>query len=105
MIRNSYIFIGLTLGLLALAGTSAAETYELKGRSTWSPESTSTMTLADGRTVTRQVLKGTAIADDPSTPLSLASQDCMFTTVTAADGKSFNSGGFCDGVDKDGDVY
>ena len=63
------------------------------------------MTLPDGRTVTRQVLRGTAIADDPNTPLSLASQDCMFTTVTAADGKTFSSGGFCDGVDKDGDVY
>jgi len=105
MLRISFTFIVMAVGLLALAGTSAAQTYELKGRSTWSPESTSTMTLADGRTVTRQVLKGTAIADDPSTPLSLASQDCMFTTVTAADGKSFNSGGFCDGVDKDGDVY
>lgn len=63
------------------------------------------MTLPDGRTVTRQVSKGTAIADDPNTPLSLASQNCMFTTVTAADGKTFSSGGLCDGIDKDGDVY
>jgi hypothetical protein len=45
------------------------------------------------------------MADDPNTPLSKASQDCMFTTVTSADGKSFSSGGYCDGLDADGDVY
>jgi len=105
MTRNSYVLVVTTLSLLALAEMSAAETYELKGRSIWIPESVSTITRADGMTVTRQILKGTAIADDPTTPLSLASQDCMFTTVTAADGKSFSSGGYCDGVDKDGDVY
>ena len=102
MKRNTCVLV--VAGLLVWAGAASAETYKLKGASTWTPESTSTMTLSDGRTVTRQVLKGTAIADDPNTPLSLTSQDCMFTTVTAADG-TFKSGGFCDGVDKDGDVY
>jgi hypothetical protein len=99
------VVVVTTTSLLALAGISGAETYKLKGRSVWTPEKVSSSKLADGRTVTRQVLKGTAIADDRTTPLSFVSQDCMFTTVTAADGKSFKSGGFCDGVDKDGDVY
>jgi hypothetical protein len=91
--------------LSVLAGAAAAQTYELKGHSTWFPVSETTATLADGRTVTRQVLSGTAMNDDPDTPLSKASQDCMFTTVTAADGRSFSSGGYCDGMDADGDVY
>src|SRR3990172_11600948 len=92
-------------GLLGLAGASAAGTITLKGRSVWAPVSGSSVKLADGRTVTRQGLQGTAIADDPNTPLSKVSQDCMFTTVTSADGKSFSSGGYCDGLDADGDVY
>jgi hypothetical protein len=93
------------LGLLGLAGASAAETIALKGRSTWTPVSETSVKLADGRTVQRQVLRGTALNDNPNTPLSNASQDCMFTTVTSADGKSFSSGGYCDGLDADGDVY
>lgn len=103
--RAHYVVASLVSSLLALAAASAAETIALKGRSTWSPASESTVKLADGRTVTRQVLKGTAINDNPNTPLSNASQDCMFTTVTSADGKSFSSGGYCDGLDADGDVY
>jgi hypothetical protein len=94
-------------GFLGLAGASVAdsETIVLKGRSTWIPVSETSNKLADGRTVTRQVLRGTALNDNPNTPLSNASQDCMFTTVTSADGKSFSSGGYCDGLDADGDVY
>ena len=92
-------------GVVVFAGMAAAEKIELKGKSTWSTVSEESMTLADGRTVTRQVLRGTAINDDPNTPLSHASQDCMFTTTTSADGKSFQSGGSCDGIDADGDVY
>ena len=80
-------------GVVALAGVAAAEKIELMGRSSWSTVSEESITLADGRTVTRQVLRGTAIADGPPTPLSYASQDCMFTTTTSADGKSFQSGG------------
>lgn len=95
----------MALSLLALAQLSAAETYTLTGRSIWTPESVNSSKLPDGRTVTRQVLKGTAIADETDTPLSMVSQDCMFTTVTSADGKTFSSGGYCDGVDVDGDVY
>ena len=102
---RSYTVALMICCVLGVAGSVAAQTYELKGHSTWAPESVSTITLEDGRTVTRQILKGTAINDDPNTPLSWASQDCMFTTVTAADGKSFSSGGSCDGIDKDGDVY
>ena len=92
-------------GLLGLAAASAAETIVLKGRSTWTSVSETSVKLADGRTVKRQVLRGTAIADNPNTPLSNASQDCMFTTVASADGKTFSSGGYCDGLDADGDVY
>lgn len=103
--RQSHVVALMICWVLALAVSVAAEDYELKGHSTWIPTSVSTITLDDGRILTRQVLNGTAINDDPGTPLSLASQDCMFTTVTAADGKSFSSGGYCDGVDKDGDVY
>jgi len=103
--RRSYIVTLAICCALALVGSVAAQTYELKGQSTWSPVSASTVTLEDGRTVTRQILSGTALNHDPNTPLSFASQDCMFTTVTAADGKSFSSGGYCDGIDKDGDVY
>jgi len=92
-------------GVVAATGVATAEKIELTGKSTWSTVSEETMTLADGRTVTRQVLRGTAIADNPDTPLSHASQDCMFTTTTSADGESFQSGGSCDGIDADGDVY
>jgi hypothetical protein len=105
MTRRRYIPVLTICCVFALAGSAGAETYELDGQSTWNPVSVSTITLEDGRTVTRQVLNGTAINHDPGTPLSFASQDCMFTTVTSADGKSFSSGGYCDGIDKDGDVY
>ena len=103
--KKNHVVLLMVCCVLMLGGAAGAETYELSGASTWNPESVSTMTLPDGRILTRQTLRGTAIADDPNTPLSMASQDCMFTTVTAADGKSFNTGGSCDGVDKDGDVY
>ena len=103
--RMTKIVALVLCGVVAVAGAATAEKIELKGRSTWSTVSEESITLADGRIVTRQVLRGTAIADGPKTPLSYASQDCMFTTTTSADGKSFQSGGSCDGMDADGDVY
>lgn len=105
MMRTISVFVLVICCVLVVTSLASAETYELEGASTWIPVSVDVMTLDDGRTVTRQVLKGTAINNDPDTPLSNASQDCMFTTVTTADGSSFSSGGSCDGVDADGDVY
>ena len=103
--KNVYIFVSVICCVLLITTSIRAETIELEGASTWNPVSTDSVELADGRTLTRQVLRGTAIANDPDTPLSRASQDCMFTTVTSADGNSFSSGGYCDGVDAEGDVY
>ena len=103
--RTIQIVLLVICCIAVVTGSALAETYELKGASTWNPVSVDTVELADGRTMTRQVLNGTAIAENPDTPLSRMSQDCMFTTVTAADGKSFSTGGYCDGVDTDGDVY
>ncbi len=97
----------LACGLLALAAISSAEAAEmsLAGHSVWSPQTVSSVKLPDGRTIERQHVKGFAIANDPNSPFRNVSQDCMFTVVTSADGNSVSSGGFCDGIDADGNVY
>lgn len=101
--KNHIVFALLVCGSFLFAGVTVAETFELDGHSIWTPISEESYSLPDGRTVTRQVLSGFSMNEEPNTPFR-TSQDCMFTTVTAADG-SFESGGFCDAVDADGDVY
>jgi hypothetical protein len=98
--------VGALLGLSAAVSTCQAAEVSFSGHSVWSPtQATTTAKLPDGRTIQRLYLQGFAIVDQGNGPFRNVSQDCMFTVITSADGSSATSGGYCDGVDSDGDVF
>lgn len=98
--------VGGLLGLSPAVSTCQAAEASFSGHSVWAPtQATSTTKLPDGRTIQRLYLQGFAIVDQGNGPFRSVSQDCMFTVITSADASSASSGGYCDGVDADGDVF
>jgi hypothetical protein len=108
--RTAVVVCAVSAVLMISAAVSTCQAAEMSfsGHSVWAPmKATSTMKLPDGRTVQRLYLKGFATVDHGTAPgdFHSVSQDCMFTAITSADGSSESSGGYCDGVDSDGDVF
>ncbi len=73
-----------------------------------SPISSATSTTGRSPEASRSArisLKAIILADDPSNPLNLTEHDCLGGFILGPDGDTGNGAGFCDGIDKDGDVY
>ena len=90
--------------ILACTVPSYAQEYTDTGRSVTVMKVVATIEALDGSKIERLIGKGFALADDPGSPLYMINQNCAFTNITGVDG-SEKSGGFCDGIDADGNVF
>lgn len=95
----------LVIAILLLPAGANAQAIQAAGHVAMTPVATETIDLANGGTVLRQTFAGVTIADDHNSMFHLTNQNCAFTTVLAADGTVTVSNGFCDAVDRDGDVF
>ena len=67
--------------------------------------STETKKLADGRMLMRIHDAVVIMGNNPGNPFHLTSLDCFSTFIATPDAKSGNGGGYCQGLDKDGDAW
>lgn len=97
----------LAFGFLvgAAAQAQAQQQGQGSGRTTGVPVTDVTLQAPDGRTIQRQTFSGFSIADDPGNPFHQTNVTCTFTTAVAADGETVSQGAFCDGIDRDWDVF
>ncbi len=94
--------------LFLLVGTSAPSEVLAEsgsGTVTYVPVASETMQDSSGKTITRDHLKGVILASDPGIKFHLATQDCKGTTVVSAYGNDLVVKGYCDAIDRDGDVW
>ena len=61
--------------------------------------------LGDGKTIVRTHSKGVILSDDSGVSFHLGTQDCQGTVIISVDGSNVTTMGFCDAVDKGGDVW
>ena len=61
--------------------------------------------IAGGNALGQDHLRAIILADDPANPLNMAEHDCLGGSIIGPDGDTGNGAGYCDGIDKDGDVY
>ena len=64
-----------------------------------------TFELPDGQPAMRTHQRGTVLAEDESSSIHLSSQDCFGTMLLNADGSAAPGYGYCDGIDRDGDMW
>ena len=94
------VFLASTVAMPAHTDSGAG-----KGRVIYIPVARKLMKLPNGKTVDRNHLKGIILADDTNVSFPLAAQDCRGTTVISADGADVVLKGYCDAMDRDGDVW
>jgi hypothetical protein len=96
-------------GLCALALLSAVEGAWAEmsggGHVSFAMESSETFELGNGKSARRSVFSGVVIGNEPDNPFHMGSQDCFGTYVLGDDGQVEVAQGFCDGIDKEGDVW
>lgn len=61
--------------------------------------------IAGGNALGQDHLKAIILADDPTNPLNMTEHDCLGGSIIGPNGDTGNGAGYCDGIDKDGDVY
>lgn len=106
MTKNPLIFSSLLFLVATPALTPVmAESGSGQGTVTYVPVAVESMQDASGRTIARNHMKGVILATDSSVSFHLATQDCRGTSVVAADGKDVVVKGYCDAIDRDGDVW
>lgn len=107
MSMKRILWVSSVGALVSLAVSSSIQAAEVKGSGSliYVPVASETSKLPDGRIVQRSHIKGIVRADDTNVSFHLASEDCSGTTVIAADGNTAVGNGYCDAVDKDGDVW
>jgi len=90
---------------LSIATSEAAET-KVSGSITYEVIYHNETKLDDGRVISRDHMRGMVDDHDDGSPIDGSTHDCFGAIVFAPDGKTFQEGhGYCDGVDKDGDVW
>lgn len=67
--------------------------------------STDTKKLPDGRLLMQIHDAAIIMGNNPGNPFNQTSLDCFSTFVAAADGSTGEGGGYCHGVNKDGEVW
>jgi len=90
--------------VVVFAGFAGAETHKSSGHAVYVQEGTP-HELPNGRMAVRQSSRGFVMADDPSDPTHMSSQDCVGTTLLKADGSPEHGYGYCAGVKVDGDMW
>ncbi len=99
----------VTMGtaLLCLFHVSLGQAQEMKGsgRVSFVRHSSETFQLPDGTTGQRLHSKGVVIANEPTHPFHLSTQDCLGTYLMDSDGAVSSANGYCDGIDRDGHIW
>jgi hypothetical protein len=105
--KSRHITRNLIIAILAATPVTAAQAANVKvdATVTYVTVSNDSSKLSDGRTVMRLHQKGIIRASDAKSPFNFNSQDCVGTVVVGKDGKSAQAAGYCDAIDKDGDVW
>lgn len=94
------------LGVLALVFAAQAQAAEVSATGTATYVSSPDVTeLKDGNRLVRAQLKGVGLADDPKSSLHQSLQSCGGTTLVNKKGETLAGAGYCDGVDRDGDLF
>lgn len=101
--RNLKCCLLASSALVFAAPTIAAEVSG-KGSVTYSTSS-EVMELKGGDKLVHTAFKGVVLADDPKSPLNMSLQDCSGSTVLNKKGEPQGGGGYCSGVDSDGDIW
>lgn len=96
------IFYGSLLAILLLPAAFADEG---KGQSLYAPTVLSTVELANGTTISRVSSSGFVISRDEDSPFHMVNQECTGTYVVAAGESEPEAYGYCEGLDRDGDMY
>ena len=91
--------------LLALLLPLVAFADKGEGQSLYTPEVLSTFQLEDGTTVSRVSSSGFIISKDKDSPFHMVNQFCSGTNVVAAGESEPEAYGYCEGLDRDGDMY
>lgn len=95
----------ISMMCLGLASTASAAGSKYEGTVTYVAVSSETTKQADGKTVLRDHSKGVVLSTDPTASIHLSTQDCYGTNLMGTDGKPMMANGYCDGIDKDGDIW
>jgi hypothetical protein len=99
------------LTAMAVAGVVLVPVSALAGKMTGSGHnanhnvSTETKKLPDGRLLMRMHDANVIMGNNPGNPFHMTSLDCYSTFIATADGASGKGGGYCQGLDKDGDLW
>jgi len=105
MSKKRFIALGVVCaGFSLVASPLSAQEVKGSGTNMFVNKVVESFSLADSSMVSRVSSLGFITADDPSSPLRLASMTCEGTSVTTKDGKPIRGAGSCDSVDAQGDV-
>jgi len=92
--------------LLAAAVATPSSAAEVKAAGSATYITVSSESTPHGEmTLEREHSKTVILADDPNAPIHLSTQDCSGTNLIGADGVPIVASGYCDGADKDGDIW
>ena len=98
--------LALAVMALVLAPLALAQTMEESGHAVYVTQSDKKMPMPDGRMLGSNHIAGVLLADDPSSPLHLATHDCTGSYVVAAEGGPPQAtGSSCAAMDADGDIW
>jgi hypothetical protein len=97
----------LIVGLASVAcgAVARAEGTRGSGQVVYVEHRSEELELPNGERGFRTHNKGVVTAEQPETPFHMSTQDCVGTTILSADGEIASSGGYCDGIDRQGDVW
>ena len=99
------ILISSVVGVVFLSTAAVSAEYSGSGTVTFVGNHIGSRGIANGNSLGQDHLRGVMIADDAANPLNLAAQDCIGSSIVAKDGVPGEDAGYCDGIDKDGDVF
>jgi hypothetical protein len=101
---RSLVLVGCLVSVV-LGGIAYAESGQAEGQVVYVQHRSDEFELRDGSKGYRTWNKGVVTAEDPETPFHMSAQDCVGTTIVSADGEVASAGGYCDGIDRQGDVW
>ena len=98
------VFAALALGCLAVPAAHAGK-MSGSGHNAVQNVSTEVKKLPDGRQLMRLRDSQIIMGNNPGNPFHMTTLDCFSTFITAPDGSAGNGTGYCQGMDKDSDLW
>jgi hypothetical protein len=97
-IQISCLFAALLLAPAAFADKG-------EGQAFYEPTLLETVELADGRVLSRVKVSGFVIGSNEKNPFHMVNQHCSGTSILTTGQSEPTAYGYCEGVDRDGDVF